>query len=188
MSALATSAVPHDDHQLAAAWAAGDPQAGDAFLRRYFPILWRFFRHKTQRDVADLVQRTLLSAVRHVDRLAQARHVRAYVLATARHELYAALRRERGAAFDPYETSIIAEGTSPSRAAGRTQRREQLRLAMLRLPIILAEALELHYFEGLCGRELAEALDIPEPTARGRLHRARRQLAELLGEDLDAWL
>jgi RNA polymerase sigma-70 factor (ECF subfamily) len=170
------------------AWAAGDARAGDLFLRRYFPLLWRFFRNKTEHDVADLVQRTMLSAVRNRGKLAAADHVRAYLLATARHELYATLRRSRGAGFDPLRSSLVGESTSPSRAAERSMRRTQLREQLLQLPVPLAEAIELHYFEGLSGPELAEALGIPEATVRGRLHRAKRRLAQQLGTHCDELL
>ena len=51
---------------------------------------------------------------------------------------------------------------------------------LLRFSIVL----ELKYFEGLTGPEIAETLDIPEGTVRGRLRRGLERLREEVGKSL----
>ena len=57
------------------------------------------------------------------------------------------------------------------------QRLRRLLLRALRsIPLDLQIAIELHYWEGMSGRELAEVLEIPEGTVRSRLRRAQEAL------------
>jgi RNA polymerase sigma-70 factor (ECF subfamily) len=51
-----------------------------------------------------------------------------------------------------------------------------LLLALRRIPLELQIVLELHYWEGLSTRELADAMEIPQGTVKSRLRRAREAL------------
>ena len=53
--------------------------------------------------------------------------------------------------------------------------------AVARLPGKLRTAVHLHYAEGYSTEEIAALLGVPPATVRTRLHRARRQLKDLLG-------
>ena len=53
--------------------------------------------------------------------------------------------------------------------------------AVARLPEKLRTAVHLHYAEGYSTEEIAALLGVPSATVRTRLHRARRQLKDLLG-------
>jgi DNA-directed RNA polymerase specialized sigma24 family protein len=53
---------------------------------------------------------------------------------------------------------------------------------MRSLPIDMQIALELHYWEGLSVREIAEVVETPEGTIKRRLQRARMRLDELIAE------
>ena len=55
--------------------------------------------------------------------------------------------------------------------------------ALANLPPPLRTALVLHEMEGLTYEEVAAVLDVPEPTVRGRIYRARRRLLD----DLQEW-
>ena len=52
---------------------------------------------------------------------------------------------------------------------------------MARLPEKVRRAVHLHYAEGYSTEEIAALLEVPPATVRTRLHRARRQLKDLLG-------
>ena len=54
--------------------------------------------------------------------------------------------------------------------------------ALRRIPLELQVALELYYWEGMAGPELAAALDLPEGTVRTRLRRGRQLVREQLTE------
>ena len=57
--------------------------------------------------------------------------------------------------------------------------------AVRRLPGMQRAAVTLFYYEDRSVAEIADLLGCAEPTARVHLHRARRRLAELLGEEDD---
>ena len=72
--------------------------------------------------------------------------------------------------------------TSPSRLVVRHQEQQLLLAALRRIPIDLQILLELHYWERLSSRELGEVLEIPPPTVRSRLRRARQMLSERIAD------
>ena len=57
--------------------------------------------------------------------------------------------------------------------------------AVRRLPTSQRAAIVLHYYEDRPVAEIASILGCAEATARVHLHRGRKRLAELLGEDDD---
>ena len=73
----------------------------------------------------------------------------------------------------------------PSRP-GPPDGRYDVPAAISRLPTSQRAAIVLRYYEDRPVSEIAAILGCAEPTARVHLHRGRRRLAELLGEDDDA--
>lgn len=190
-----------DDDTLLERWRAGDNRAGNALFERHFRSLLRFFRNKVASGVEDLVQETLLGCVRGRDRLHDDRSFRAYLFATARFQLYEHIRQSSKRPID-LETDSV-EDVAPGLSSMYAKRHEQRLIldALRRLPIELQVTLELYYWEGLSGPELAAALDIGEPAVRGRIRRGSARLREelerlaanpeLLGSttgDLEGWL
>lgn len=57
--------------------------------------------------------------------------------------------------------------------------------AVARLPAKLRIAVHLHYAEGYTTEEVSAMLNVPAATVRTRLHRARKQLKDLLGGNED---
>lgn len=165
-----------DDDDLLDRWRAGDKRAGSALFERHFRALLRFFRNKVATGVEDLVQDTLLACVRGRDRLRDDRSFRAYMFGTARFVLYEHLRKDARQMEDVEELSVadLAPGLTTAYAKKKEQR--LLLDALRRLPLAYQVALELYYWEGLSGPELAAALGIPEPTVRGRIRRGAERL------------
>ena len=64
---------------------------------------------------------------------------------------------------------------------------DELTRAVIRLPIRLREVILLYYYQGLNVNEIAEALDISQPSVSGRLKRGRERLKDMLeGRENDA--
>lgn len=169
------------DVDLCTAWRAGDRAAGEALFERHFDALYRFFEHKVGGDVGDLVQRTLLGCLEARDRFRGDASFRTFLFAIARHELFGYYRaRQRAAVLDFSVSSVADLAPGPSTALRQQTQREALLAALRTIPLELQLAVELHYWEGLRGPELATVLEIPEGTVRSRLRRGLEALRAAL--------
>jgi RNA polymerase sigma-70 factor (ECF subfamily) len=178
MSALAMT----DDHELLAAWRAGDTDAGDALFERWFDRLYRFFWNKVDEGAEDLVQQTLLACVEGKEVFRGDAPFASYVIGVARRRLYRHWeQRSRGRAGIDFEAVSIADlGASPTGALARRTDERQLLSALRRICLDDQIVLELHYWEELGGPELARLLGLPEGTVRSQLRRAKAALRDAL--------
>ena len=173
-----------EDLELLDAWQAGEKAAGSELLRRYFQPLYRFFCNKVDKGAEDLIQNTMLACVRGRDKYRREGSFRSFLFSVARHELlhhFRSRNRDR-LVFDPEVSSVLDLGPSPSSAMAKAREQQLLLRALRAIPVDLQIALELHYWEDLSTRELADALGIPQGTVKSRLRRARTLLEERLTE------
>ena len=165
------------DAELLEAWRGGDRDAGDQLIQKHFSSVCRFFRNRLGDDVEDLVQRTFLDCVEKRDKVSS-ESFRGYLFSIARNRLFDHLRTayRQPAQVDLGSHSVADLGTSPSGIAARNEEEALLQRAMRSVSIDHQIALELAYWEGLSGRDIAAVLDIAENTVRSRLARARDAL------------
>ncbi len=175
--------VVNGELELLQAWRGGDDRAGSRLFELHFDAVHRFFYGKVEDSVVEeLAQDTFLSVVRNRESLSHHRSVRAYLFTVARNKLYDLLRK-RGReprAADLAECSLEDLGPTPTGMFARLEQEQLLLQALRSLPVELQILMELRYFEGLRGPELADALEAPEGTVRSRLRRALQLLREQL--------
>ena len=172
-----------DDFELLDRWRAGDAAAGNQLFERHFDSLYRFLSRKIDGDAADLVQRTLLGCVEARDRFRGEASFRTFLFAIARNELYGFWRqRKKRGDLDFSVSSLEDLGPTPSRMVAKRREHVLLLEAIKTIPLDLQIAIELHYWEGLRGPELARVLEIPEGTVRSRVRRAKEALREKMVE------
>lgn len=178
------TAVESSDRDLFVLWQGGDAKAGEALFERHFESVYRFFENKCPDEADELVQVTFLACLRSRDAFRHDASFRTYLFAIARNQLYGVLRaRQRDRVVD-FEVSSIAELTSTAGSKlARHQQHQQLLIALRSLPVESQTLLELHYMQEMTISELAEVFDAPAVTIRSRLHRARKQLRDLLEKD-----
>lgn len=190
------------DVELLRAWRAGDRRAGNRLFERHFDRVRRFFVNKVDAQVEDLVQRTFIACVEGRDRFREAASFRTYLFAIAHNVLCGYIRdkRREGEAIDLEALSVVDLGASPT---SQLAARGELRLlteALRQIPVQDQVILELYYWEGISGPELAAFLGVPLPSTRSKLRRAKGRLAaamQRLGRvlrlvdgattDLEAW-
>lgn len=176
------------DSQLVLDLRGGDAQAGAALVDRYYGAILGFFRNKLPAEFHDLTQQTFLGCFAGLDRLRDPARFRNFLFGIACNQLRKRLRARsaEGARLDFGSVSAVDLDPSPSAILARRQEHQRLLDALRRIPVDAQILLELHYWEDLRLEDIAEILEIPVGTAKGRLSRARRQLVEaMLGPGAD---
>jgi RNA polymerase sigma factor (sigma-70 family) len=170
------------DGELLARWADGDRVAGQHLIERHFTNVYGFFRGCAASERQDLVQQTFLACVEGRARYQQQGSFRAFLLGIARHQLYAYYRQQRRECLDVSLSPLRDLGTTPTGLIARREGEHRLREAIQRIPLEAQVVLELAYWQGLDGPEIAEALNVPINTVYSRVHRAKAYLGEKLRE------
>lgn len=170
------------DETLLNAWRSGDRGAGNRLFQRHFEPIRRFFVNKAGDDIGELVQTTFERCVKATTRFEGRSSFRTFLFAIAnnvlREHYRAKLKSER--IDDVGEVSLEDCGVGPSTHL-RGKREQQLLLrALRRLPLTSQTVLELYFWEGLKGREVAEILGIPEDTARSRIRNGKKRLRQVI--------
>jgi RNA polymerase sigma factor (sigma-70 family) len=105
------------------------------------------------------------------------------VLGVARNVLLRHLRdRARRPEFDPEVESMADQAPGLTSVIDGRQEHRLLLEGLRRLPLKDQMLLELFYWEKLKTHEIAEILEIPPSTARGRLATARASLGQMMAE------
>lgn len=164
------------DEELLQTWCEGDTSAGDAFVRRMFTPMRRFFASKVGGEVEELLQQTFARIVEGKHRFVGRSSARAYVYGVARNVLREHYRGRVRVGVDIEESSVRDLGAGPSTLRWKRQADDLLLQSLRTLPLHQQTALELFYWDDLTGREIAEILEIPEGTVASRLRRARERL------------
>lgn len=171
-----------DDGELLAAWSAGDRGAANSLIERHFAIVYRFFATKVDRELDDLVQQTFLACLEARDRFERRSSFVGFLLGIARNLLFNHYRRKQRSPVAFATSSIRDDATSPSEVVARHEDEALLNEALRRIPVESQIVLELTYWEGLAGQEVAAALGTPVATIYTKLHRARECLRTRLVE------
>jgi RNA polymerase sigma-70 factor (ECF subfamily) len=176
---------PTDD-ELLQAWSEGEDSAAAALIERHFNDLYRFFEGKAGDDAEDLIQQTLVGCLEQRQRQGTIRSFRAFLFGVARNRLVDYFRsRDKLGSNDPLDSSLADQQTPLSKRLVRDEQERYVLEALRRIPLQSQILLELYYWQGLTGAELAQASDVPEGTLRGRLRRAKTLLSEQLQQLVD---
>lgn len=128
----------------------------------------------------DVVQETMVSAWRSLGSFRGEASVRTWVLRIAHNASISALRRRRDLATAPEELPDRPTGEDPAaRAEGRAGL-ARVRTALDNLDETSRSIVVLREVEGLSYQQIADTLDLPVPTVKTRLLRARRALQSAL--------
>jgi RNA polymerase sigma-70 factor (ECF subfamily) len=168
---------------------------GDEELIAELPGLRRYARMLTSRpeDAEDLLQDTLERALAHRESFRGDASLRTWLHRTMHHRRIDLLRRER---TDPTpDDELLARVDAAWRAdaytvpadevIGRAGVADDLRDALVHLPVILRSAVVLHDMEGMTMAEVAAVQGVRLPAAKQRLRRGRAALVSLLDGDTE---
>ena len=166
-----------DDAPLVSAWQQGDQGAGAELFRRHYAAILRFYQSKVGPPAPDLVQRCFLRCLELRPRIRGDSSFRCFLFGVARNVLLEHYRRLRtGSRLDFTEHTVEDLSPTPTSELARGEESQLLLEALRRLPVEQQIVVELYYWEDLNAREIAEVYEVPEPTIRTRLRRAKLRL------------
>lgn len=171
----------------------GDARAFEVVFDRHadaaFSLAYRMCGSSARAE--DVVQEAFLSLWRTGVRYDRTRgSVRSWVLSAVHNRAIDALRREvPSGTRDVLDERLAERLRSPYETAAEAERREDARLvrsALDELPEDQRRVIELAYFGGFSHSQIAEMLDLPAGTVKGRMRLGLTKLRLKLGETAGA--
>jgi RNA polymerase sigma-70 factor, ECF subfamily len=188
-----------DDSELLQSAREGNATAFDTLIRRHDRFLYRIARSVLLDDyeAEDVVQETFIKAFKGLENFRGEARLSTWLTRIALNEALARKRRRRNTvelealqhrtnALEP--SPMIAPAQDPELSTAQQQIRKLLERAIDGLPDSLRTVFVMRDVEELSTAEAARLLGLGEPTVKTRLHRARRMLRELLGDQIAASL
>jgi RNA polymerase sigma-70 factor (ECF subfamily) len=198
VSAVNKTAVEDDPTEMSEATLVSMAKLGDsdAFVelsRLHSNRLLRTIYNITRNwhDAEDAVQDAMLRAFSHLKDFQEKSSFSTWLTRIAINSALMMLRKKRGCYEIPFEgvddsgdnyecSDVKSPAEDPESRLARKEREELLRDAILQLPQVFREVVELRQARGYTAREIAQALGISVPAVRSRLSRARVTLRTAL--------
>jgi len=171
----------------------GDLAAFEQLVERHRDVVHRVARRVVgHHDADDVSQDAFLRAFHRLDRFRGEGSFRSWLLQiTYNTALNAAERRRREPAEVAEDLAETRPATEPDRVPAerleRRERRERLEMKLGALRPAHRSVLVLRDVEGLSYEEIAQLTEMPLGSVKGRLHRARGELIELLRRNTYDW-
>jgi RNA polymerase sigma-70 factor (ECF subfamily) len=180
-----TPEIPIEEARWLARARKGDERAFAQLVEAYeqpvFNLCYRMLWDGPEAE--DAAQETFLKAFRGLHRHDPDRPFRPWLLSIASHHCIDRLRRRRLrlTSLEDLQGEEIPAAPSPGPEATALEREHSLRVQQLLAGLAPKEraAVVLRYWYDLSYVEIGQALSLSESAVKSRLHRARRQLADL---------
>lgn len=171
--------VDEPDPQILSSARRGDARSFEILVRTYQADVWRLCLHLTNSPslADDVTQDAFVRIFRFLPRYRGDSKFSTWVFAIARNCALDELRRTK-------RRQVLVERSHMEREVARAEQSSgiEVRDAVAALPLELREPIVLIDMLGESYRDTAMALGVPEGTIKSRVHRARRQLVDALGE------
>ena len=175
-----------EEHAYVARLQAGDARALEQLFEIYVPRLYRFVWRSMGGDildVEDVLQETMVAALRTLPRFRGECGLYTWLCAIARHKVQDHIRRQqrRRARIVPESFDDLNETARPSASLeGTIAQQQALEQALQDLPVDYRIVLTGKYIEGFSVSELAQIVGRSEKSVESLLTRARAALRERL--------
>lgn len=170
----------------------GDLLAFEALVERHRAIVFRVAARIVGLDEAeDVSQDTFMRAFHRLDQYRGTAPFRTWLLQIAQNTALNALARARRRPTEPADEAPEIPDPDPQlqpvTQLERSERRHRLELKLRLLRAEYRSLLILRDLEGFSYGEIADVLEMPLGSVKGRLHRARDELIQLLRNNTYDW-
>ena len=179
------------DGDLLEQWVQGEARAGNVLVKRYFDEMSRFFRNKvrSEGDITELVAETFAGCTSAIARFRGETSFRRFLYSIANNKLlrYIEKQYKRERERENFLEVCVADldrSSASSIVMGKRETRAFVQ-ALREIPVKHQILLELMYFSGLSGSQIAERLGLAEGTIRGRIRAAKKRLRERIAANLE---
>ncbi len=184
---METPSEPITDAELVQTAQTGNATAFGQLVRRYQGLIYGVTYHQVGNfaDAQDIAQEVFVKAFRSIDRLQSPERFASWLKAIAVNECKMMLRGSRRTV--PLEEVELSPSYAylAQQSWKRQERQADIRRAVDSLPEKSRLAVTLHYLSGLSHREIGEFLGITANAVTQNLHRARRQLKQILLAEIE---
>jgi RNA polymerase sigma-70 factor, ECF subfamily len=170
---------------------AGELGAFEELVERHRAVVYRVAaRIVGDDDAEDVAQDAFLRAFHRLSRFRGESPFRAWLLRIAHNAALDALARRRAVSTDEPDDEaqpVGGAGSTPAEELEVTERRQRLAEKIRLIQPAHRAVLVLRDLEGLTYEEIAQVTGSPLGSVKGRLHRARRELIDLLRANTYDW-
>ena len=174
------------DAELVSSALDGSEEAYAELVRRYQDLLYRHAERMAggPDEAEDIVQLAFIKSYRNLATCQNPDHVGAWMFRITANACKDHLKSRRGDGIRIDDAPGLADNTGdPEMELERSDMRYRINSALHRLPVDQREAFVMKHVEGLSYQEMGELLGVSVPALKMRVHRAREDLQELLGEE-----
>ena len=157
-------------------------QLVERFQEEAYGLAYYHLGHRE--DALDVAQQAFLAAYLHLDSLTDPARFGGWLARIVANECLRWRHRRRPAlSLDAPALGDLRDGraVSPERAAEHGELHRDLNRALMALPRPQRLALTLYYVAGLRYRKIAEVVELPVTTVKGRIQEGRKRLRSILG-------
>lgn len=193
VSAVVSTPVVDSDDALIDRSRGGDLRAFEVLVERHRDVVFRVAaRVVGLEDASDVSQDAFLRAFHRLSSFRGDASFRSWLLQITHHAALNTLQRRRRQPIDSEaaieEIPEIASGErQPAERLQARERRDRLAVKLGRMHPTYRSLVVLRDLEGFSYEEIAEVLEMPLGSVKGRLHRARGELIELLRANTYDW-
>lgn len=191
MNSLIATPTHTDDSRLVALALAGDRPAYERLVERHSAVVHRVAARIVGHSEADDVsQDSFVRAYYRLDQFRGDGSFRSWLLQVTRSVALNALRKHHRDPTDGIEDLTETDGGEVGRPASMLEdkeRRERLEFKVTRLTEAHRMVLVLRDIEGFSYEEIAAITETPIGSVKGRLHRARGEMVDLLRRNTYDW-
>jgi RNA polymerase sigma-70 factor (ECF subfamily) len=188
---LTTALRAPTDEELVARAQTGDLSSFESLVERHRDVVYRVAaRIVGPDDASDVSQDAFLRAFNRLDQLSGAGSFRSWLLQITHNAAVSHAERRRPEPVDPVAAEEESEAGGLLTPAAVLEQQERVRRLEAKIRLLRIEhrsVLVLRDVEGLSYEEIGTATETPIGSVKGRLHRARRELIDLLRHNTYDW-